>query len=131
MPTKGFKQYLAETEERRERIEELTLALEHLTYKNIPGTQNSYRIDPKNTNTNTERHAHVYARRNGGGKELYSVNCTGSGHDGYSGTVIPAKHADHFRGLGFEIPLNLTLESIDYSDLDPLEFELCIWGEDV
>jgi len=43
------------------------------------------------------------------------VNFDGTGHDGSSGKVISAKHADFFRGLGFDIPLTNSLESIDIS----------------
>ena len=82
-----------------ERLAELSLALEHHTYQNIPGTRNSYRMDSPNTNTRTERHAHVYAKPNGNGKELYSVNMSGKGHDGYTGACIPAKHANFFRDI--------------------------------
>jgi len=130
---KSFKQFLQETEaqkERDERLQGLTLALEHQTYKAIPGTTNSYRIDTQNTTTNIQKHAHVYAKPNGGGKQLYSVNIDGSGHDGSSGTVISAKHADHFRRLGFEIPANLALESIDFEQLSPENYEICILIED-
>ena len=111
------------------RLNDLSLSLEHHTYKTIPGTKNSYRQDSQNTNTKTQKHAHVYAKPNGNGKQLYSVNIDGSGHDGCSGVVIPASHAKHFRELGYEIPDNLTLEGLDYSDLNPDDFEICILEE--
>jgi hypothetical protein len=111
-------------------VQKLSLALEHHTYKNIPGTRNSYRQDSENTNTKTQKHAHIYAKPNGGGKEIYSVNMSGSGHDGSSGIVIPARHAELFRNLGYQIPLNLTLESFDFSSLDSNEYSFCIF-EDV
>ncbi len=79
----------------------------------------------------TQRHAHVYARPNGGGEQIYSVNLDGSGHDGSSGTVIPKNHADHLRGLGFTIPGNLTLESLDFDTLSHELYEICILGDDV
>jgi hypothetical protein len=111
-------------------LEQLSIALEHHTYKNIPGTSNSFRQDSANTNTGTQKHAHVYAKRNGQGKELYSVNLDGRGHDGSSGTKIPLTHAEHFRGLGYSIPLNLTLESLEYDALNSEEFEICILEDD-
>lgn len=112
-----------------EKISELVVALEHNTYKMLPGTRNSYRIDAQNTRTKTQRHAHVYAKHSGGGKQLYSVNVDGSGHDGSSGTIIPMSHAQYLRSLGFEIPDNLSLESLDYSDVDPVSFEWCVLEE--
>lgn len=131
---KRFRDFLSEVKQERAReakLTELSLALEHLTYKNIPGTRNSMRVDAANTNTLTQRHAHVYAKPNGEGKQIYSVNLDGSGHDGSSGTVIPAKHAEHLRGLGFDIPANLTLESLDVDVLRPELYEICILGDDV
>lgn len=131
---KSFKKYSEEAQKNKlleERISELSLAFEHYIYKDIPGTKNSFRLDSPNTSTMTQKHAHVYAKRNGGGKELYSVNLDGSGHDGFSGTAIPQKHADHFRSIGFSIPDNLTLESIDYEMLNPDLYEICIFSDDV
>lgn len=116
---------------RAQKLTELSLALEHQTYKSIPGTRNSLRIDPQNTSTLTQRHAHVYAKPNGGGKQLYSVNLDGSGHDGSSGTVISASHAEHLRGLGFVIPDNLILESLDVDSLSPEQYEICTLDDDV
>ena len=112
--------------ERLSKFSEISLALEHYTYKNIPGTKNSLRLDPQNTNTMTQRHAHVYAKPKGGGKELYSVNMDGSGHDGSSGKVIPASHAEHLRSLGFNIPDNLSLESLDFESMSSELYEICI-----
>jgi len=118
------------TEElKNKRINGLILALEHNTYKTIPKTRNSYRQDVQNTNTNTQKHAHVYAKLNGKGKQLYSVNIDGSGHDGSSGVVVPSNHAKYFNDLGYEIPSNLTLESMDLPDLNSDDFEICILEE--
>lgn len=128
---KDFLKEVVEEEEREKKIKALVLALEHHTYKNIPGTRNSVRVDPGNTNTLTQRHAHIYARPNGGGKQLYAVNLDGSGHDGSSGTVIVAKHAEYLRASGWEIPLNLTLESLDFDDLVLENFEWCVLNDDV
>lgn len=123
-----FKRYLAELERENEveviftekeysLLSELTPVLEHLQYKNIPGTTNSYRIDAANTNTVTQRHAHVYAKANGGGKQLYSVNVDGTGHDGSSGITIPKEHGHYFKKSGFDIPSSLVLESLDVGDV--------------
>jgi hypothetical protein len=90
---------------------------EHQAYKGIPGTSQSYRQDAANTNTKTEKHAHVYAKLNGDGKQLYAVNVGGSGHDGSSGTEIPKKHADHFRSLGYDIPETNILETLNSSQV--------------
>ena len=99
----------------------LTLTLEHQVYKLIPGTRNSYREDPANTNSNTLKHAHVFAKPKGNGKQLYSVNIDGSGHDGYSGTTISSKHADFFTDKGYSIDSTLTLESME-DNLDSYEY---------
>ena len=124
---KTFRQFLAEARERAARIELLSL-LEHSTYKRLPGTASSYRSDAPNTNTKTQRHSHVYAKPNGKGKQLYAVNVDGTGHDGSSGTQIPQAHADHFRSIGYEIPLDNILESLDMDSLTDA-FEL-IFVED-
>lgn len=112
-------------------VEKLSITLEHEKYKNIPGTNSSVRQDKGNTNTKTQDHAHVYAKRNGGGKELYSVNLDGSGHDGSSGKSIPSSHADFLRSLGYEIPVNLVLESIEPTSINLDDFQFCILFEDV
>ncbi|MGH8420168.1 MAG: hypothetical protein ACRER8_23310 [Pseudomonas sp.] len=116
-------------EKKDEKVSELVIALEHNTYKMLPGTRNSFRIDAQNTSTKTQRHAHVYAKPNGVGKQLYSVNIDGSGHDGSSGTVIPASHAQYLHSLGFEIPANLSLESLDYASVDPKLYEWSVLEE--
>ena len=103
---------------------------EHQRYSSIPGTNSSYREDPANTNTMTQKHSHVYARRNGGGKQLYSVNIDGSGHDGFSGIEIPKKHADFFRDTkNYEIPSNNILESLDFGELNKEKFTLLVLTE--
>lgn len=131
---KRFKDFLKEVEQdklREKNLKGLVLALEHQTYKSMPGTRNSLRLDSPNTNTGTQRHAHVYAKPNGGGAQLYSVNVDGSGHDGSSGEVISTRHAEHLRGLGFSIPDNLTLESLDIEALSPELYEICILDDDI
>ncbi|MBC3832436.1 hypothetical protein H8K33_13095 [Undibacterium amnicola] len=112
---KSFRQFNTDLE-RQNAISKLPLVLEHETYKQIPGTKASYRQDAANTNTMTDKHAHVYAKKNGGGQELYSVNFNGKGHDGYSGTPISSSHADYFRSLGYNIPATNVLESLDSSE---------------
>ncbi|MDG6777947.1 hypothetical protein QCB44_04415 [Thiomicrorhabdus sp. zzn3] len=126
----SFKTFFNKEKKRTDNLETLSLALEHQTYKQIPGTRNSYRLDSQNTNSQTQKHAHVYAKPHGKGKELYSVNIDGSGHDGFSGFEIPKRHADYFQELGFEIPSNLTLESIDCELLDSSKFDICILEDD-
>lgn len=121
-----LKEVLQDDSIRDVNLRTLSIALEHEQYKNIPGTKNSYRVDSANTNTLTQRHAHVYAKRQGKGEELYSVNLDGTGHDGYSGTTIPASHAEYLRNIGFKIPENLSLESLEYEDLNPLEYQIAI-----
>jgi hypothetical protein len=103
---KTFQEYLAEKEKVVEAVVAKINLFEHEIYKRIPNTQNSYRADPGNTNTKTLNHSHVFAKQKGRGKELYSINVDGSGHDGSSGTQLSDKHADHFRCLGYEIPLD-------------------------
>ncbi|MEO5622050.1 MAG: hypothetical protein ABIO74_03345 [Dokdonella sp.] len=134
---KTFKQFLAYEAAKKEAefkalkdaekiaTEKLSL-LEHETYKRIPSTKNSCRIDSGNTNTLTDKHAHVFAKLKGGGKELYSVTIKGFGHDGYSGTEIPSTHADYFRGLGFEIKDTNILESIDLAAIAPDKYVLLL-----
>src|SRR6266480_5519887 len=94
---KTFKEFLRESADKDQAFRERVLLFEHEVYKRIPGSRNSFRTDPSNTNTMTMRHSHVYAKPKGRGKEVYAVNIDGSGHDGFSGTAIPALHADHFR----------------------------------
>ena len=102
---KTFKQFLAENKRERA-VTKLTVFFEHEVYKRIPGTTNSCRQDSLNTNTQVQQHSHVYAKLNGGGKELYSVNLSGSGHDGSNGIQISATHADFFRSKGYDIQPN-------------------------
>lgn len=123
---KSFKEFLAETEKTRELIE----LFEHHKYKNIPGTKNSYREDPGNTNTLTSKHSHVYAKPKGRGSELYSVNIDGSGHDGSSGTEIPSSHAEFFRSKGYNIPNDNILEGLILSESISEEYELLIFEDD-
>ena len=95
------------------------LGLEPVTegarYQKVPGTQMSARFDSGNTNTLTQDHAHIFARPNGQGKELYSVNKSGTGHDGSSGQAISPKVASFLKSQGYRIPDNLVLESLDLS----------------
>ena len=122
---KSFKEFIAETE----KVKELINLFEHQTYKNIPGTKNSYREDTGNTNTMTSRHSHVYAKPKGRGTEIYSVNIDGSGHDGSSGTEIPSSHAEFFRSKGYSIPDNNILENLILSESVSEEYELFIFED--
>lgn len=122
---KTFKQFLAENN-KAAAVPKLVELFEHETYKRIPSTTNSYRQDAANTNTKTQQHAHVYARPNGGGKELYSVNFSGSGHDGSSGVQIPAPHADFFRLKGYDIKPDNILESLQLELLREGQFSLVL-----
>ena len=114
----------------KKNLEDLTLTLEHVTYKNIPGTSSSVRHDKGKTSTKTQDHAHVFAKRNGQGKQLFAVNMDGTGHDGSSGTKISARHAEYLRGAGYIIPDNLTLESLSYESIDKGNFEFLVLTED-
>lgn len=93
--------------------------LEHQTYKPILGTKQSYREDSANTNSKAQQHVHVYAKLKGRGKELYSVNIDGTGHDGNHGKEISSTHADFFRGKGYMIRANNIVENKDL-DIDQI-----------
>lgn len=94
-----------------------TRLTEHQVYRSFPGEKTSYRIDSGNTNTATTKHAHIFAKPNGRGQQLYSVNLDGSGHDGSSGYQISQSHAEHLKRLGFSIPSSNVLEEIDYDEV--------------
>jgi hypothetical protein len=123
---KTFKQFLKESREKDQAFREEVLLFEHEVYKRIPGTQSSFRSDPGNTNTMTLRHSHVYAKLKGRGGELYAVDIDGSGHDGSSGTAIPASHADFFRSKVYAIPDNNILESLDPDSVEADKFSLTV-----
>ena len=123
---KTFKQYLSETENKTREIPKLLELFEHEVYKRIEGPNGSYREDPANTNTLTQKHAHVFAKPNGKGGQLYSVNFDGSGHDGSSRTTLSTSHADFFRAKGYDIPTNNILESLDVASLDANGYELIL-----
>jgi len=108
---------LEEASQRDEKLALLGISLvtEGHRYQNIPKTQMSARFDSGNTNTLTQDHAHIFARPNGQGKELYSVNKSGTGHDGSSGQAISPKVASFLKSQGYRIPDNLVLESLDLS----------------
>jgi hypothetical protein len=129
---KSLKQYLNEvnTENQRDvNISGTNLVFEQITYRQIPGTQNSFRQDSADTNTKTQKHTHVYAKPNGKGKELYSVNFDGTGHDGSSRQSIPKKHADFLRQNGYSVSLSNTLESLLLSDKKFTEFSIFLIEE--
>lgn len=110
-------------------IQNKQIVLEHYIYKNIPKTNNSYREDVPKSSTNTQIHSHVYVNPNGEGKQLYSVNFDGSGHDGSSGIKISKKHAEFFRQKGYDIKDGFVLESILPDYLNNLDFHLFILNE--
>lgn len=120
----SFKDFLNEKQ-----IVERIMLFEHTIYKQIDKSKNSYRQDTGNTNNVTLTHSHVYAKLNGNGKELYSVNINGSGHDGYSGTEIPKKHADFFRSKGYEIKPNNILEHLLLENINMNNYEIIILAE--
>lgn len=126
----SFKEFLEQSKDKTTEslmVVELQGALvEHKQYKDIPNSTCSYRKDAANTNTKTQQHVHVFAKRNGGGKELYALNADGSGHDGNTGTKIPATHADHFRSLGYGVPSDNILEHLDIGDFDDVSFVVLI-----
>jgi hypothetical protein len=118
---------LWKNEERKSDIMQKTILLfEHEVYKRIPGTSASYQTHSGNINTNTIKHSHVYATLKGIGRELYAVNKDGSGHDGSEGIKIPSKHADHFRGKGYEIGLSNILETLELNRIDKNEYILIL-----
>jgi hypothetical protein len=123
---KTFEMFLRESADKDQAFRKRVLLFEHEVYKRLPGTQNSFRSDPGNTNTMTLRHSHVYAKLKGRGGELYAVNIDGSGHDGSSGMAIPATHADFFRSKGYAIPETNILESLDQDSLQEDKFTLIV-----
>lgn len=125
---KTFKQFCSENDEQKT-VEKIQL-FESQIYKSIPGSSNSYRADAGNTNTKTLKHSHVYAKLNGRGTELYSVNIDGSGHDASSGQGIPNSHAKFFRQQGYNIKPDNILEIVLLSDLDTDSDELIILTEE-
>lgn len=122
---KSFQEFVAESKF-IEAITECVQLYEYEVYKRIPGTQNSYRIDTGNINTNTIKHSHVFAKQNGRGTELYSVIVNGKGHDGSSGVAIATPQADYFRSIGFNIAPDNILESLDVKQLDANAYTLIL-----
>jgi hypothetical protein len=122
---KTFKEFVAESDNRKAFLANVGL-FEHQVYKQIPGAKNSYRQDAGNTSTMTQKHAHVYAKLQGKGNQLYSVNFDGTGHDGASGKEIPSSHASHLRSLGYAIPDTNILENISFKTINELICELFI-----
>jgi hypothetical protein len=123
---KTFKEFLHESGEKDQAFRERVQLFEHEVYKRVSGAQSSFREDPGNTNTMTLRHSHVFAKPKGRGGQLYAVNIDGSGHDGSSGTAIPASHADFFRSKGYSIPDTNILEMLDPDELQEDQFLLMV-----
>lgn len=103
-------QVSAEKKRKGKKILEIALNLEHQVYSRVPGTSNTYRRNSEHTHTPALRHAHVYAKQNGGKKKLFSVGLDDS--DDAAPQVIPSEHADFFRGNGYDVRLNNTLETV-------------------
>lgn len=104
-----LEQLAAEKRKKGKKILEIALNLEHQVYSRVPGTSNTYRRNSEHTHTLTLRHAHVYAKQNSGKKKLFSVGLD----DGDAAPhVIPNEHADFFRGNGYDVRLNNTLETL-------------------
>lgn len=101
------------------------ILLEFAQYKPIPGTKKSYRIDKQSTFTHVQKHAHVFEKPNGEGKELYAVNMDGSGHDGSKYPMTPHE-INFFKDLGFNIPDDGLIESVSFDSLD-IKSELFIF----
>ena len=88
-----------------EGINTSALILEHKTYKEIPGTIYTYRIDKGNTNTHTKEHIHVFCKN----KQLFAINIDGTPHDGSKYKLSKAL-MKFLTSLGFIVPENGILE---------------------
>lgn len=121
-----FLEILSEMKNKEEILLEKTLLFEYEVYKKIPGTKNSYRQDPSKTTTQTLKHSHIYAKQKGRGKQLYSINIDGTGHDGSSGIEIPTSHAEYFRSVGYKISKDNIIESIDLGIISNSSFNLIL-----
>lgn len=126
---KTYAEFAAEKKQREEAVSEWIKLYEHETYKPVPGSKSSYRVDYGAKNARTVKHSHVYAKPKGEDQEIYVVNVGGSEHDGSSGIEIPTAHADYFRSLGYDIDSENTLESLDSARMDPDTYELLILVE--
>ena len=87
------------------------LVLEYNQYKNIPGTTKTYRIDPANTNTMTQKHIHVFFN----GEQIYAMNVDGTPHDG-SKCVLSKKDQEFLKKMGFAVPEGGILEMYTFCD---------------
>jgi hypothetical protein len=84
--------------------------------KTIPCTQNNYRLDKGNMSTKTQDHVHVFYKTN---KQLFAVNRDGSAHDSSHQTTISKPVANFLRNkLGFDIPTNNMIETMNFSEID-------------
>lgn len=125
----SFKDFLKKEKITEEETTKKLMLFEHNIYRRIDGTKNSYRQDTGNTNSMTLTHSHVYAKQNGKGKELYSVNIDGTGHDGNKGKEIPKNHADFFRNKGYEIKPDNILESLILESISNNDYQILILEE--
>ena len=65
----------------------------------------------ENPQLKIDKHAHVLVK----GNQVYSLNMSGRGHDGYHGERIHNKVADYLRTKGFNIPKSNIIESVDWT----------------
>lgn len=114
----GTNMKITEANSRAEKLSLLGLEYiaESADYQRVPKTQMSVRFDSGNTNTKTQDHAHVFARLNGQGKQLFAVNIDGTGHDGSSGAPIPKRVGQFLQTKGYVIPVNFVVESMSLDD---------------
>jgi hypothetical protein len=73
----------------------------------------SIRRDPPHDPVTGQVHAHGCDRK---GRELFALNFDGSAHDGYHQTRIPKRFIEPLQKLGFAVPPDRLIESID---IDP------------
>lgn len=79
---------------------------------NLLAGQYSYKKHQPHNSTG-EYHLHVYKK----GNEIFSINQSGKGHDGYSGTMIPNVAFDALKSKfpDWNWPENQIIESLDYN----------------
>lgn len=88
--------------------------VEWIQTQRIPGSVFKVRIDKANTNTNVQKHAHIFDLKD---NELYSVNFDGSAHDGYDGYEISKTVADYLQKKGFKLNKSRMIEYLNNSQL--------------
>lgn len=108
---KRFEDYFKEAQ-RQEALSRTYSVFEIETYKGIRGTPRAYRKGPAKPIVLAQQHVHVYAKRSGGGKQLFSVTIDGRGSAGSRNYAVPTQHVEYLRGLGYSIPNDNILECI-------------------